>query len=85
MDSLQKFKLIIMLLLEKWLPTLHCVFGKNACGLPQLFVLIVFEPCKTSLGMLVAVRGQNLAPEYGHHSWKSKYIGQDSPNFDLGA
>ena len=39
---------------------LHVSLGKNACGVPQLFVLIVPDPLLTSLGMLVAVRGQNL-------------------------
>ena len=36
------------------------VLGKYACGFPQLLVLMVLEPLSTSLGILVAVRGQNL-------------------------
>lgn len=60
-DSLQKFKLIMILLLENWLPTLHCVLGKNACGFPQLLVSIVLEPCRISLGVLLAVLDQNLS------------------------
>ena len=74
MNCLQKLKLIIMLLLENWLPMSHCVFGKNACGLPQLFVLMVPEPLFTSLGMLVAVRGQNLRAPFSAYSWKTTLL-----------
>ena len=51
----------MMLLSLKWLPMSQSVLGKYACGFPQLLVLMVLEPLSTSLGILVAVRGQNLS------------------------
>jgi hypothetical protein len=37
----------------------HSWFGKYAVGMPQLSVLTVLSPLKTSCGMSVAKRGQN--------------------------
>ena len=58
----------------KWSPISQDVSGKYACGVPQLFVLMVPEPLFTSLGMLVAVRGQNLRAPFSNHSWKTTLL-----------
>ena len=58
------------------------VLGKYACGFPQLLVLMVLEPLSTSLGILVAVRGQNLFIDAAQ---LLRRMVQDLPDLHLGS